>query len=277
LSEDSNIKDKLALNTEEEPKPSLDANGLEEWPELELSEPSEKDPKDAKPGDSERSEETFAGTGEEESSKDSTEMEENALSTDKASETTKNAPEPLLEDSNGEDSTSEVPRPWRDSPDKDNNALPTLEDLTEPLDADGLVLSEVLELWEDSTREPTDAPSGKEVNNLDKSAGTTDSLLSRDSEEADPTALSTEDSTEPTSDVAEKPLVEEEESSEEEEDASLEEEEDVSSEEEEEKSSEEEEDVSLEEEEDVSESEVDVSPDSEWSDLEEPEPPEWTS
>lgn len=70
-SEDSNTKDKTAFNTQEEPDPSLDADGAEEWPEPRLLKLSEKATSDAKPGNSETSKEMSAGTGEEELSKDS--------------------------------------------------------------------------------------------------------------------------------------------------------------------------------------------------------------
>ena len=137
------------------------------------------------------------------------------MSTDKVSEISKNAQERSSPNSVGEDSTSEVPRSSEDSQDKDNNALSSLEVKTEPPDASGLEPSEVPELSEDSTREVKDAPSGREVDNLELSAGTTDLLSSRDSEEVDKTALSTEDSIDNISDAVVKPSVEEESSEEE--------------------------------------------------------------
>lgn len=80
--------------TEEASTFSPDANGQVSSPELELSEDSTKDPKDASPGKKETSRRTSAGTGDSESSSNSPEMEESADFSKEDGDNTSDAQEP---------------------------------------------------------------------------------------------------------------------------------------------------------------------------------------
>jgi hypothetical protein len=172
-----------ALSSEEETINSTDAHGLVPGKVLELSEDSTEAAWDAPPGERERTRETSAGKTNQELSEDSETREvpnallpvsktDNGLDApweEESSEESEEAEE--SSDGHSEDSTSKEPESSRDSEDKDKDALPTLEDQTDSLDAAGLETWKEPELWRDLEVVTKNAPSGKLETTREESAG----------------------------------------------------------------------------------------------------------
>jgi len=92
-------------------------------------------------------------------------------------------------------SNSEEPRSSEDSSDKDNNALPTKEEIMFSPNAVGADGGKVPELSEDSIEVTKDAASGERPIRPDKFAGPLRPKLSEDSKRMEPIALYTEGAT----------------------------------------------------------------------------------
>jgi hypothetical protein len=185
---------------------SLDADGPEECLELESSEDSEEDQIDALPIEKEDGLKPSAGISEEYWLKDSWEVEEDALSIDKDTEFSLDASEELSENTDGEDSTSEVLESSRDTLDKVKDVLSMLEAKVwtlSSLDANGLDPGEELDSLEDTTEDQIDATSGEEEISTEPSAGTIDWESSRDSPLEEEDASNTKDNTESGPDASE--------------------------------------------------------------------------